>query len=223
MILIFNMNNYLDKVTPLSNDLKQKIFDWKQNDFPKYENLYKNLDEKGQQPSTMIISCCDSRVNPNSLFQSEIGAHFIHRNIANLVPENSASSHFYGTSAAIEYAVNYLKVSHIVILGHSKCGGIKACFDFFESDNKNKSFIELWLEILKPTFKSLNKKLGRSEMEKILEKEAILNSLKNLLTYSFVKQRVEQNTLSIHGVWQNLKDASIEYYDNIQGKFVPLE
>ena len=60
-------------------------------------------------------------------------------------------------------------------------------------------------------------------MEKILEKEAILNSLKNLLTYSFVKQRVEQNTLSIHGVWQNLKDASIEYYDNIQGKFIPLE
>ena len=223
MILIFNMNDYLDKVTPLSNDLKQKFFDWKKTNFPKYENLYENLDEKGQQPSTMIISCCDSRVNPSSIFQSEIGDYFIHRNIANLVPENSASSHFYGTSAAIEYAVNYLKVSHIVILGHSKCGGIKGCFDFFESNNKNKSFLELWLEILKPTFKNLNKDLSKSELEKILEKEAILNSLKNLLTYPFVKQKVEQKTLSIHGVWQNLKDANIEYYDGIQGKFIPLK
>ena len=136
MILIFNMKNCLDNVMPLSKDLKQKFFDWKQNSFPQYEGLYKTLNEKGQQPSTMIISCCDSRVNPSSIFQSEIGDYFIHRNIANLVPENSASSHFYGTSAAIEYAVNNLKVSHIIILGHSKCGGIKACYDFFESNNK---------------------------------------------------------------------------------------
>ena len=84
----------------------------------------------------MIISCCDSRVHVTSIFGSDAGEFFIHRNIANLVPPFKKDQDYHGTSAAIEYAVKTLKIPHIIVLGHSTCGGVKSCFDYFSGRDR---------------------------------------------------------------------------------------
>ena len=116
---------------PLPNYFIDRYKDWKHNTFPNNENLFKTLEKKGQRPKAMIISCCDSRVNPNSIFKAKEGDFFIHRNIANLIPSYNAKKINYETLAAIEYATNTLSISNIIVLGHSCCGGI-------DYANKNK-------------------------------------------------------------------------------------
>ena len=217
------MNKNLETIKPLPEFLKDKFLNFKKYNFQIHRQLYSDLSEYGQKPRTMIISCCDSRVNPNSIFESEIGDHFIHRNIANLVPENSLNSKFCGTSAALEYATTVLNVSHVIVLGHSKCGGINACFDFFENNNQDEGFIKSWLEILRSTYNKLETNLPREQLTEILEKKSILNSLNNLLSYPFIRERVNNNKLQIHGVWQNIGSAYLEYYDNTQNKFLELK
>ena len=98
---------------------------WKSNEYSKNEVQLRKLASSGQSPSTMVISCCDSRIHATSIFGADEGEFFIHRNIANLVPIYSPDGENHGTSAAIEYAIKELKVQHLIILGHKDCGGIK--------------------------------------------------------------------------------------------------
>ena len=98
---------------------------WKSNEYLKNEVQLRKLASSGQSPSTMVISCCDSRIHATSIFGADEGEFFIHRNIANLVPIYSPDGENHGTSAAIEYAIKELKVQHLIILGHKDCGGIK--------------------------------------------------------------------------------------------------
>ena len=99
---------------------------WKKISYSKNANKYKKLAEFGQKPRAMIISCCDSRIQPTSIFQAEEGDFFVHRNIANLIPSHNSTSNDFSTLAAIEYAIKELKIPDIVILGHTDCGGIKS-------------------------------------------------------------------------------------------------
>ena len=114
----------MDASKPLPAYLLQRYHGWKATTFAENEAWYRRLADEGQRPRAMVISCCDSRVHVTSIFGAEQGEFFIHRNIANLVPPYQPDGAQHGTSAAVEYAVTALKVAHVLVLGHSNCGGV---------------------------------------------------------------------------------------------------
>ena len=176
--------------------------------------------QTSQSPKTLIIACCDSRVDPVILTNAKIGDIFVIRNIANLVPPYQPmwdSNH--GTSAAIEFAVNHLKVKHIVVMGHSNCGGIKALIDDDIDINKEFSFITDWIRIAKKIKEDIPKDLTNEEKYIFCEQAGIKVSLKNLMTFPFVKEKTQNKTLKLHGWYFSLKDGSLSTLNKEADKF----
>jgi carbonic anhydrase len=173
----------------------------------------------------MVISCCDSRVHVTSIFGADEGEFFIHRNIASLVPPYNPDGEYHGTSAAVEYAVTSLGVAHIVVLGHSNCGGVKGCHDMCrglapELEEKT-SFVGRWMDILRPGFEKVAS-LPDATILPALEKQAVLTSLENLLTFPFVRAAVEDDRLTLHGLWTDTGEGGLEQYDPARSTFVPV-
>jgi carbonic anhydrase len=157
--------------------------------------FYRSLVEKGQRPEVMVIACSDSRVNPSIIARAEPGELFIVRNVANLVPPYEPDSHYHGTSAAIEFAVRDLGVGHIIVLGHSHCGGIQAlCADTEEA--ANREFINGWISIVE---NARDDSLQGDEQLRHVERQAVMVSLENLLSFPWVRSRVEGGSLELHG------------------------
>ena len=204
--------------------LVQRYYGWKATTFANNKSWFHKLAKDGQYPRAMIISCCDSRVHVTSIFGSDAGEFFIHRNIANLVPPFKKDEDYHGTSAAIEYAVKSLKIPHIIVLGHSTCGGVKASYDYFSGNNPNlkedSNFVASWLEILRPSFNSVSNELSDEHKISKLEKEAVLTSVKNLTTFPFIKEALKEGSLSIHGLWHNIGTGELMYYDNKTNDFI---
>jgi len=199
-------------IKPLPQDLIDRYKDWKSESFANDRSIYENLALEGQNPTAMIISCCDSRVHATSMFGAETGEFFIHRNIANLIPPYNPDGDHHGTSAAIEFAICALEVSHIIILGHSSCGGIKNGYHMCKGDQVNKDllFVNKWLNILKPAYDMLKYVTDDKAMISNLEKESIINSIKNLLEFPFVQQALSLGNISIHGLWNNIGTGELE-------------
>ncbi|WP_443643708.1 carbonic anhydrase [Candidatus Levibacter sp. Uisw_134_01] len=209
---------------PLPDYLVQRYYGWKATTFANSKSWYHKLAEDGQHPRAMIISCCDSRVHVTSIFGSDAGEFFIHRNIANLVPPFKKDEDYHGTSAAIEYAVKSLKIPHIIILGHSTCGGVKASYDYFSGKNpslkEDSNFVASWLEILRTSFNEVSKELPDEDIINKLEKEAVLTSVKNLTTFPFIQKGISDGSLSIHGLWHNIGKGELMSYDNESNDFI---
>ena len=195
--------------------LVQRYYGWKATTFANNKIWFHKLAKDGQYPRAMIISCCDSRVHVTSIFGSDAGEFFIHRNIANLVPPFKKDEDYHGTSAAIEYAVKSLKIPHIIVLGHSTCGGVKASYDYFSGNNpslkEESNFVASWLEILRPSFNSVSNELSDEHKITKLEKEAVLTSVKNLTTFPFIKEALKEGSLSIHGLWHDIGTGELMY------------
>lgn len=210
---------------PLPTYLTNRYHGWKATTFEENRGWYKRLADEGQRPRAMVISCCDSRVHVTAIFGADQGEFFIHRNIANLVPPFNPDGEYHGTSAAVEYAITSLKVSHIVVLGHSGCGGVEGCYNMCSGHapelEKQSSFVGRWMDILRPGFNRLGNGTDE-ERKQMLEKEAVLVSLENLMSFPFVKDAVEKNDLSLHGVWNDIGDGSLESYDPTLEKFLPI-
>jgi carbonic anhydrase len=201
---------------PVPAYLVNRYHGWKATTFAENKGWYRRLADEGQRPRAMVISCCDSRVHVTAIFGADQGEFFIHRNIANLVPPYNPDGEYHGTSAAIEYAVASLKVSHLIILGHSGCGGVEGCYNMCsghapELESKS-SFVGRWMDILRPGFDRLPNGT-ETERKQALEKQAVLISLENLMTFPFIKDAIENDTLSLHGVWNDIGDGSLEAYD----------
>ena len=172
-----------------------------------------------------VISCCDSRVHVTSIFGADEGEFFIHRNVANLVPPYTPDGQTHGTSAAVEYAVTSLGVAHIVVLGHSNCGGVKGCLDMCSGHapalDEKSSFVGRWMDILRPGYEKVAH-LPADQILPALEKEAVLISLENLMTFPFVRQAVEGDLLTLHGLWNNTGEGALEQFDPSRGGFVSV-
>ena len=212
-------------VRPLPSYLVQRFQGWRATAYQDNKAWYKRLAESGQHPRAMVISCCDSRVHVTSIFGADEGEFFIHRNIAGLVPPYNPDGEYHGTSAAVEYAVTSLGVAHIVILGHSSCGGVKGCHDMCaglapELESKS-SFVGRWMDILKPGYERIVQLPAEARLQ-ALEKEAVLVSLENLLTFPFVKAAVESDRLTLHGLWNDTGEGMLEQYDPARASFVPV-
>jgi carbonic anhydrase len=182
---------------------------------------YLQLAELGQAPAAMVIACCDARVDVSTVFDADHGELFILRNVANLVPPYEPEGKYHGTSAAIEFAVQVLKVPHLIVLGHSRCGGVAAYRQKVRDNVAERGFIGSWLTMLD------NLKIDESEIfefgdEIAFEFAAIRSSLANLRTFPFIKKRESEGLLILHGLHFDLATGSLLALDEAQGGFTEL-
>ncbi|GGM07080.1 carbonic anhydrase [Pseudooceanicola nanhaiensis] len=216
----------MDFASPLPAYLVKRYHGWKATSFAENKAWYRHLAEQGQHPRAMIISCCDSRVHVTAIFGADQGEFFIHRNIANLVPPYEPDGNQHGTSAAVEYAVTALKVAHVVVVGHSNCGGVQGCLDMCSGHapelEQKSSFVGRWMDILRPGYDRIKDLPDHDSQRRALEKEAILVSLENLMTFPFVKEAVAAGTLTLHGLWNDIGSGGIEQYDPDTNAFHPV-
>ncbi|MFA7625059.1 MAG: carbonic anhydrase [Pusillimonas sp.] len=190
--------------------------------FQTESSRYQKLAEKGQNPEIMLIGCCDSRVSPEVIFDAGPGEMFVVRNVANLVPpyESGSESH-HGTSAAIEFGVNGLNVKHIVVLGHASCGGIKAFHDRAEPLSQG-DFIRKWMSQIEPVAQRLGESTGdyKSDLKR-LELAVVEESLRNLMTFPFIRRRVERGELELHGTYFGVATGVLFLRNPDTGEFKP--
>lgn len=181
----------------------------------------------GQHPGVMIIACSDSRVDPTRVFDTEPGQAFVLRNVANLVPPYDPDGHLHGVSAAIEFAVTQLKVHHIVVFGHGRCGGVKASLEgtFDGADAGEGGFIAQWVNMIAPARDRIRKAAELSpdlDLVHALELEAIRLSLANLRTFPFVQEAVDNQGLQLQGAHFDIADGRLLILDHDRSKFAPV-
>lgn len=161
-----------------------------------------------QSPETMVITCADSRIDPNLIFNAAPGELFVIRNVANIIPSykiSCLSSHC--TLAALEYAVKILHVRRILVLGHSNCGGVAAALAIGKGQNIEENIVK-WVDNLKPACKTV---VDVDASQTKLEKISIQQSLNNLKVYPFVEKAILNSKLSLHGAWFNIEKANLHW------------
>lgn len=212
---------------PLPPYLAVRYHDWHTHAYADNADRFRNLADEGQHPSAMVISCCDSRVHPTAIFEAAEGELFMHRNIASLVPPFTYQAARDGTPAAIEYAVMVLKVKHLVVIGHSSCGGVEGCYKMCSGEapelESRASFVGNWIEILRPGYERLDPDAPEEQRKSALEKLAVQVSLENLMSFPFVVQAVASGQLSLHGLWTDIGTGELYYFDGENSKFLPVD
>ncbi|MBW4706604.1 carbonic anhydrase [Roseobacter sp. YSTF-M11] len=216
----------MDQAKPLPGYLVQRYQGWKATGYAENKAWYRRLASDGQHPRAMVISCCDSRVHVTSIFGADQGEFFIHRNIANLVPPYEPDGDHHGTSAAVEYAVTVLKVAHLIVLGHSSCGGVQGCIDMCKGHapelEQKHSFVGRWMDILKPKYDLVSSEKDPGVQAQQLEKHAVLASLENLMTFPFIQLSVDEGLLTLHGLWTDIGEGGLEYFNTEKQLFLPV-
>jgi carbonic anhydrase len=182
---------------------------------------YRVLADTGQRPHTLLIACCDSRAAPETIFDCGPGELFVVRNVANMVPPYEPDSQFHATSAALEYAIQVLKIRNIVVMGHGRCGGIQAALDPALEPLSPGDFIGRWMSLVRPAAEQIqnNDLMTQTERQTALERVSIRNSIANLLTFPFVQHGTEGGDLSVHGAWFDISTGELWVMDE-KGDFV---
>ncbi|MEO1776712.1 MAG: carbonic anhydrase [Pseudomonadota bacterium] len=204
---------------PLPRYLRTRQAGWRATDYAENESWYRSLAKQGQRPRAMLVCCCDSRVDIGNMFGAEPGDLFVVRNVANLVPPHAPDGQHHGTSAAVEYAVKALGVAHIVVTGHSDCGGVKACHEMCMGGQdapataQDDSYISRWIDILRPGFARVANRVAATDRLRALEHEAVLTSLRNLMTFPFVAEAVALGALTLHGTYLDIGTGMLLVYD----------
>ena len=199
---------------------------WRATQYAENRSWFRHLAMEGQHPRSMLIACCDSRVHVTAIFGADQGEFFIHRNIANLVPPFNPNGDHHGTSAAVEYAVTSLHVAHLIIVGHSNCGGVRGCHDMCAGKAPDlalgSSFVGRWMEILRPGYDRTADLADPESRIRAMEKESVRISLANLLTFPFVRAAVQEERLTLHGLWHDIGEGTLESYDPESDSFQPV-
>jgi carbonic anhydrase len=182
---------------------------------------YRDLAETGQEPHTLVIACCDSRAAPETIFDCGPGELFVVRNVANLVPPYAPDSNYHATSAALEFAVQSLKIRQIVVMGHGRCGGIKAALDPNAAPLSPGDFIGQWMGLLKPAAQQIqdSQLLTNGERQIALERISIRNSMANLRTFPCVKILEDRGSMVISGAWFDISTGELWVMDPKTGDF----
>ncbi|GAC1335356.1 MAG: carbonic anhydrase [Beijerinckiaceae bacterium] len=192
--------------------------------FADERSRYEMLAESGQRPEIMVVGCVDSRVSPEVIFDAAPGELMVVRNVANLVPPyepEGGSQH--GTSAALEFGVQALRVKHIVVLGHAYCGGIRAFADEQEPLSPG-DFIGRWMSQIAPAAESLGPR-GKDDGDNYLRRlefASVELSLKNLMTFPCVRILVERGKLQLHGAYFGVASGQLLVRDPKTGNFAPV-
>ncbi len=166
--------------------------------WPTERDRYEKLALYGQRPETLVIGCSDSRVDPQTVFGAGPGELFVVRNVAAIVPPyEPGSGRHHGTSAALEYGVRVLEVKRIVVLGHAQCGGVRALVD--GAPDSAADFIKPWLDLAEPVLQSVPSGLDHAEVLHHCEAEVVRLSLRNLMTFPWIREAVEAGRLELAG------------------------
>lgn len=187
---------------------------------PTEQSRYRELSERGQSPEVMVIGCCDSRVSPEVIFDAGPGELFVVRNVANLVPVYQPDGGAHGVSAALEYAIQVLRVKHIVVLGHAQCGGIRAFVDNVAPLSPG-DFIGRWMSMFVKPGEVVEQRPNEPMQEFVtrIEKAAVFRSLENLMTFPFVRTPVETGQLELHGAYFGVAKGSLFVLDQAAKEF----
>jgi carbonic anhydrase len=187
------------------------------------QDRYRELAETGQSPEVMVIGCSDSRVSPEVIFDARPGELFVVRNVANIVPPYAPDGHAHGVSAALEFGVAALNVKHIVVLGHARCGGVKAFAEKAEPLSPG-DFIGNWMRLMAPAVEKAGpqRELSWPDYLTRLEQANIANSLDNLLTFPRLRKRVERGEVALHGAYFGVATGQLSVRDDATGEFAPV-
>jgi carbonic anhydrase len=186
---------------------------------------YEQLATYGQNPDVMIISCSDSRVDPETIFSAMPGELFVVRNVASLVPPFETGGLYHGVSAAIEFAVLNLRTKHIIVIGHSSCGGIKACLNENAAVQTEAQFISQWMSLLNDARQSLlaaHPEYSPQEKQRAMEFAGVEASIKNLRTFPFVSDLEAKGKVFLHGAHFDIGTGTLSVLNQSTGKFYTL-
>ncbi len=213
------------KLASFPEHLKDRYLRFRFRHFDNNRGHYEDLASNGQNPDVMIVSCCDSRCDPETIFSAMPGELFVVRNVANLIPPYETGGGFHGVSAALEFAVLNLRVKHIVIMGHSGCGGIKAALDGNRTKQTEAQFISRWMSMLDHARAELTV-THQGDMRHVLveklEREAINVSLANLRTFPFVLEQERAGRLSLYGTHFDIALGELTVLDQATGAYLPV-
>ena len=207
------------------NALAERFRQFKSGQFEPRRSHYEELAAKGQKPEVMIVSCSDSRVAPETLFNAGPGEMFVVRNVAALVPPFETGGHFHGVSAALEFGVLNIRVKHLLVMGHSGCGGVKAALDQSAALETEARFISKWMSMLddaKLRVLAANQNADGCALQPQLEKAGVKTSIANLRTFPFIKDLEDKGELTLHGAHFDIKTGTLTVLDNESGQFVEL-
>lgn len=201
----------------MENNFKKALQGYKQ--FRKKYTLgnrpvMRSLSEKGQQPEIMVVSCCDSRVDPALILQCDPGDLFVTRNVANIIPCYEKDAMHHGTSAALEFGICFLKVKHLIILGHSQCGGIQALLN--QDVSNQNDFINNWVSLIKIPHCS---EKNTDDYAKL----ALNQSYQNCLTFPWIKEKLAEKELIVHLWFFDIKTGQIFTFCEEEKVYKPLD
>jgi len=203
--------------------LIQGIVDFRKSLTEEKRELFSKL-ALGQKPDSLFIACSDSRVVPNLFASTNPGDLFVLRNVGNLVPPCGAACHDHSSSAVIEFAVFSLKVSDIIICGHSDCGAMKAIIEgvYDPSYTHLKSWLKHGEESLNKVRNGFTFDPSLSEQNQISQVN-VFQQMEHIASYPFVRERLESGELRLHGWWFEIAQARVHCYEKDLGKFVPID
>lgn len=206
-------------------DLVDRFHRFKFRHFAPNMERYEELADRGQSPETMIVSCCDSRVDPETIFSAMPGELFVVRNVANLVPPFETTGTYHGVSAALEFATLNLRVKHIVVMGHSGCGGIRASVEKSAARQTEAQFITNWMSLLdegRDRIVQDEPDLPLPELCSKVEWEAVRTSLKNLRTFPCIQILEAKGRLNLHGAHFDIATGALTVLNQATDTFVTI-
>jgi carbonic anhydrase len=200
---------------PLPDKLLRGYASFRTGRYQQESDRYRQLGEGLQKPTVMIIACCDSRAAPETIFDAGPGEIFVMRNVANLVPPYAPDGKHHATSAAIEFAVLSLGVKHVVIMGHGRCGGIRAVV---EGSNPLSSgdFIGQWMRDVNDVAEAVRQDHNHNDdFQTAVEHASVEHSLANLRTFPWLRMRENKQDITVHGAWFDISLGELHAYDEI--------
>lgn len=215
----------MNKKTAFPETLKNRFLEWQNSIYQPQADAYQSLGIGGQKPEVMLITCCDSRVHATDIFKVPPGDFFTHRNISNIVPPHGEPIEL--ISAVLEYGVLAMSLKHVVVLGHSNCGGVELCYDIYTDTPPPEGIIypsiRGWVEHIRPAFDRIDRKQPRADQLAEMERQNVIESLDNLLTYPFIKDCVQAGELQLHGAWYDISNGQLLTLDPDTQDFLPVK
>jgi carbonic anhydrase len=193
--------------------------------FAPNHHRYEELAEYGQTPDVMVVSCCDSRVDPETIFSAMPGELFVVRNVGNLVPPFETTGKYHGVSAALEFAALNIRVRHIIVMGHSGCGGIRACLEHDAARQSSAQFISNWMTLLDGACELVRQEHATSplgELRAALEREGVKTSLANLRTFPCIEALESKGRVALHWTHFDIASGALTVLNEGTGQFVDV-
>lgn len=190
--------------------------------FDRENSTFSQLVSQGQKPKVLMIACSDSRVDPALIMNCQPGELFVIRNVANLVPPYEDDHSYHGTSAALEFGVCVLGISHVILFGHTQCGGIQTLLENAHKSSGQNSFLSKWMELAQAAHDTTIENHPKSPLEEkivLCGQYSLIHSLKNLQTFPWVAERVKQGTLSLHAWNFDMSQGILKEYDEKENCF----